>query len=187
MREVALPFDVDELSVNQVLSRFHYLGPIDRGFTYRDQFGVCVFGNPSSRRLPQQRWLELVRWCLYGEKNGGSQQWKAITAWLRETRPEATTVVSYSDPSAGHTGSLYRACNWLWAPTWHRLREPPSGNGDWGNGRRQAVKDRWVFCLAADAEREALLRVNDDALRKRMPWAEFREKRGGDFKKWKVA
>ena len=36
-----------------------------------------------------------------------------------------STVVSYSDPSAGHTGSLYRACNWIWAPTWLRLRPPP--------------------------------------------------------------
>src|SRR3990172_6240508 len=98
--------------------------------------------------------------CLYGEKNGGSRQWKAITAWLRSTRPEVTTVVSYSDPSAGHPGGPFRAFNWLWAPTWHRLREPPSGNGDWGTGR-QAVKDRWVFCLTPDAEREMLLRVQD--------------------------
>ena len=135
---VPLPFAAEELSVNQVLARYHYLGPIDRGFSYRDAFGVCVLANPSSRRLPQDRWLELVRWCLYGEHNGGSRQWKAVASWLRETLPEVTTVVSYSDPSAGHTGALYRACNWLWAPTWHRLREPPSGNGSWGgqDGRR---------------------------------------------------
>ena len=186
MKDVALPFNNDALSVNQILSRFHYLGPIDRGFTYRDKWGVCVFANPSSRRLPQQRWLELVRWCLYGEKNGGSQQWRAIHAWLRAERPGVTTIVSYSDPSAGHTGALYRACNWLWAPTWHRLREPPSGNGDWGNGRRQAVKDRWVFCLTKDAEREALLAVQDASIMRRMPWAEFREKHGGNFKQWRA-
>lgn len=184
MRDVALPFDRDALTVNQILSRYHYLGPINRGFTYRDEFGVCVFANPSSRRLPHDRWLELVRWCLYGEKNGGSRQWKRVAAWIRATRPEVTTIVSYSDPSAGHTGALYRACNWLWAPTWHRLRTPPSGNGNWGTGQ-QAVKDRWVFCFAPDAERERILQVNDDALKRKMPWAEFREKRGGDFKQWK--
>lgn len=186
MKNVALPFDVEHLSTNQVLSRFHYLGAINRGFDYRDRFGVAVFANPSSRRLPQARWLELVRWCLYGEKNGGSQQWREIAAWLRKDHPDVSTVVSYSDPSAGHTGSLYRACNWLWAPTWHRLREPPSGNGDWGDGRRQAVKDRWVFCLAPDAEREALLAVKDTGLLKAYPWASFKERKGGDYKRWKA-
>lgn len=57
-----LPFDDEFLTVNQILAARHYLGPIDRGFSYRDEFGVMVFANPSSRRLPQDRWLELVRW-----------------------------------------------------------------------------------------------------------------------------
>jgi hypothetical protein len=182
-----LPFDLEFLSVNQVLTERHYLGPIDRGFTYRDEFGVMVFANPSSRRLPQDRWLELVRWCLYGAKNGGSQQWRRVVLWLRQTRPDVTTVVSYSDPAQGHTGALYRACNWLWAPTWHRLRPAPSGHGKWTkDGKIEAVKDRWVFCLASDDQREGLLAVQDVALKRKMPWAEYREKRGGDYKRWKA-
>ncbi len=36
------------------------------------------------------------------------------------------------------------------------------------------------------AEREALLAVQDDSLRKLMPWAEYREKRGGDYKQWQT-
>ena len=184
VRQCVLPIGDEFLTVNQILAERHYLGPIDRGEPYRDEFGVLVLANPSSRRLPQDRWLELVRWCLYGTPNGGSQQWCRVARWLRERRPDATTVVSYSDPSVGHTGALYRACNWLWAPTWHRLREPPSGNGDWGTGR-QAVKDRWVFCLRPDAEREALLALQDDALRRRFPWAEYRERRGGDYNRWR--
>ena len=175
----------DSLSVNQILSSMHYLGPINRGFPYRAEFGVLVLANPSSRRLPHSRWLELVRWCLFGTKNGGSQQWKRVSTWIRTQYPEVTTIVSYSDPSVGHTGALYRASNWLWAPTWHRLRTPPSGNGKWTkSGKVEAVKDRWVFCLQPDAERESLLRVQDDALRRKMPWAEYREKRGGDYKRW---
>lgn len=186
-RQGSLPIGNDWLSVNQILSSMHYLGPIKRGFPYRDEFGVLVLANPSSRRLPASRWLELVRWCLYGTKNGGSQQWKRVCRWLRETRPEVTTIVSYSDPSVGHTGALYRASNWLWAPTWHRLRTPPSGNGRWSQGGKvEAVKDRWVFCLQPDAEREAILRVQDESLRRKMPWAEYREKTGGDYKRWKA-
>ena len=185
--------DDDFLTTNQLLARYHYLGPINRGRVYRDARGVMVFANPSSRRLPQDRWLELVRWCIvYGL---GSEQWRDARAWLLEAFPMASTVVSYSDPSAGHTGALYRACGWLWAPTWHRLREPPSGNGDWGTGR-QAPKDRWIAVLRPDVDRARLLRVEDDSIRRRMPWVEYREPRwkrghvlsetgGGDFRRWR--
>lgn len=152
-------------SVNGLLAERHYLGPSWRGFAWSDEFGVAVFAPPTSRRLPGD-WLELVRWCLYGKRNGGSQQWKRMRSWLRQTRPEVTTVVSYSDPSAGHTGSLYKACGWQWAPTWHRLRPPPSGNGSWGK-RTEAVKDRWVYALAADPRRDEVLRVKDDSPRVR--------------------
>ncbi len=179
----SLPFPNEFLTTNQILREQHYLGAIDRGFEYRDEFGVAVLANPTSRRLPQDKWLELVRWCLYGEKNGGSRQWKRIAAWLRSTRPEITTVVSYSDPAQGHTGALYRASNWLWAPTWHRLRPPPSGNGDWGSGF-QSVKDRWVFCLRPDNRREGLLQVEDESIRRKYPGIGYQEGAGGNYKKW---
>jgi len=179
-------FGHDGMSVDQLLDTEHYLGRSARGVAFRDERGVMVFGNPSSRRLPAGRWLELLRWCIVSdETNAGSRQWKAARAWLRENYPHITTVVSYSDPGAGHTGSLYRACNWLWAPTWHRLREPPSGNGCWTGGRRQGVKDRWVFPLAPDSERCRILAIQDASLRALMPWAEYREPGGGDYKRWR--
>ena len=185
MRQLLLGINDEFLTVNQILSRDHYLGPIRRGFPYRDEFGVMVFANPSSRLLPQFSWLELVRWCLIGERNGGSRQWSRVARWLRSEHSGVTTIVSYSDPVQGHTGALYRACGWLWAPTWHRLREPPTGNGDWGNGTRQSVKDRWIFCLRPDDSREQLLRIQDESLRNRYAWAEYREGMGGDFRQWR--
>jgi hypothetical protein len=176
------------LTANQILAANHYLGPINRGRAYQDDAGVLVFANPSSRRLPQQRWLELVRWCITDRTpNAGSMQWRRVAAWLRQEYPAVTTIVSYSDPSAGHTGALYRACNWLWAPTWHRLRTPPSGNGKWTEGGPvQAVKDRWVFLLQPDNARMRLLAIQDDSLVRRFPYAQFTEPRGGDFKRWKA-
>lgn len=187
-RQGILPIGNDWLGVNQILSSMHYLGPINRGTPYRDEFGVLVLANPSSRRLPQSRWLELVRWCLFGTRNGGSQQWKRVCRSIRSTRPEVTTIVSYSDPSVGHTGALYRASNWLWAPTWHRLRTPPSGNGKWSaSGKVEAVKDRWIYPLRPDPARAELLRIKDAALVRKYPWAEFREGVGGDYKRWKHA
>lgn len=178
----------EPITVNAILAERHYLGPIDRGDPYLDDYGVMVFANPSSRRLPQQRWLELVRWCITSDvDNAGSRQWRAAHRWLRDRFPEATTVVSYSDPSAGHTGALYRACNWLWAPTWHRLRQPPSGNGRWTKGGKvEAVKDRWIYPLRPDNQRERLLAIQDESLVRKFPYAQFTEKRGGDFKRWRT-
>lgn len=158
-------------SVADILSSNHYLGPTKRGFAWQDDYGVIIFAKPTSRRLPQDgTWLELVRWCLKGIKNGGSRQWRAVSVALIERFPEVTTVVSYSDPAHGHTGALYRACNWKWFPTWHRLRTPPTGNGTWGGKGIQSAKDRWIFEFSADDRRADLLRVNDESLvRKGIP------------------
>lgn len=152
-------------SVSAFLDAQHYLGRARRGIAWSDEFGVAVLASPTSRYLPRD-WLELTRWCLVGERNGGSRQWARIVRWLKAERPAVTTVVSYSDPSVGHTGSLYRACNWRAAPTWHWFRPPPSGGGLRG-GRRTAVKCRWVYPLRADGRREEVLRVKDAAVCRR--------------------
>ncbi len=182
-------------SVSGLLAANHYLGATKRGIAWKDERGCLVLASPTSRNLPSS-WLELTRWCLLrGKKNDGSSQWAEVRAWLVKSHPEITTVVSYSDPSAGHDGALYRSCGWVWAPTWHRLRPPPTANGSWGNGKIQAVKDRWVAPLRRDAERERVLSVKDASIVRRMPWAEYREPRfkrgvavqfngGGDFRRW---
>lgn len=152
-------------TVAHYLDELHYLGSTGRGFAWSDEFGVLVLAKPTARRLPQDgTWLELVRWCLEGIPNGGSQQWARVTRCLRAEEPAVTTVVSYSDPSVGHTGALYKACNFQWAPTWHRLYPPPTGNGSWRDGEPQSVKDRWVYPLRPDERRDELLRVKDGRL-----------------------
>lgn len=213
MRQPALP--MDRLPAQVLLEDRHYLGRSHRAkFTWEDEFGVMVFAAPSSRNIPKH-WLELVRWCLVGEViqaqqhdvidsrlltghgdrfNAGSRQWRKAKQWLLD-QTSATTVVSYSDPSVGHTGALYRACGWLWAPTWHRLFPCPTGQGQWTTGGKvEAVKDRWVALLSPDANRAEALAVKDGRI-KRMAWAEYREPRwkrgipqlhtgGGDYKQW---
>jgi hypothetical protein len=155
-------FIVPSRTVSYYLDERHYLGGTGRGFAWSDEFGVLVLAKPTARRLPQDgTWLELVRWCLTGQKNGGSQQWARVVRWLRAERKEVTTVVSYSDPSVGHTGALYKACNWTWAPTWHRLFPPPTGNGSWKGGEAQSVKDRWVYVIRPDERRAVILSVKD--------------------------
>lgn len=156
---------------NELLARAHYLGPISGGrlilgaYRVGELVAVQVWRHPTSRRLPTDgTWLELSRWCLTPEAgpSAGSRQHRAAVRYLREHLPAVTTLVSYSDPSAGHTGALYRACNWRWSPTWLRLRPPPSQGGRWSvAGRTEAVKDRWVFAVAADPARAKVLAVND--------------------------
>jgi hypothetical protein len=149
------------LPVQVRLESDHYLGRSHRClWSYDDEFGVMVWALPTARMLPNDgTWLELVRWCLIGLKNGGSTQWGRVRRELLTRFPNVTTCVSYSDPSVGHTGALYKACNWQWAPTWHRLKPPPSGNGSWKTGQPQSVKDRWIFALRRDPRRAEVLRV----------------------------
>lgn len=162
-------------SVAEYLRRRHYLGAAGRGVAWSDEHGVMVLANPTSRRLPHDTWMELTRWCLTGTPNAGSRQWSAARRWLIAAHPHITTVVSYSDPSAGHTGALYRACGWLPAPTWQYLRPPPSGGGSWDGHTRQAPKMRWVYPLRRDDQRAAILAIQDAAVRRRFPDAEYRE------------
>lgn len=158
--------------------RMHYLGPSNRrGLEYADEFGWATFSNPTSRRLPQD-WLELNRWVLKGIPNGGSQQWRRIVSWLRSVAPFCTTVVSYSDPSVGHSGALYRACNFIAAPTWHALVPPPTGNGK-RSGRQHSVKLRWIYPLSPDPRRAAL--VLEESYRRRFPGRSYTEPK----KRWK--
>ncbi|MCP4962744.1 MAG: hypothetical protein GY925_26180 [Actinomycetia bacterium] len=164
--EVAGPIETDGL-----LRSEHYLGPMSAGWLRFGQYidgslvAVQVWKPPTSRMLPADgTWLELARWCLTcnAGENAGSRGHAAFVRWLRLNRTEVTTLVSYSDPSKGHTGALYKACNWVWSPTWHRLREPPTGGGNWGTGTRQAAKDRWIFALRSDDRRREHLTIDDD-------------------------
>ncbi len=158
---------------NPLLAAHHYLGPLRSGGYELIVLGgptggpitsAQVWRRPTSRRLPSDgSWLELSRWCLTpaAGDNAGSRQHKWALRLIRAQLPAVTTLVSYSDPSQGHTGSLYRACNWYWAPTWLRLRPPPSGQGEWTPGVSQAVKDRWIFDVQRDPHRWDVLRIDD--------------------------
>lgn len=161
----------DLTEANELLSRHHYLGPIKSGGARRVIVGQAedgkilaaqVWRRPTSRALPADgTWLELSRWCLGPDAgpNSGSACHRAAVRLLRDL--DVTTLVSYSDPSHGHTGALYRACNWRWSPTWQRLRPPPTHGGNWGGKKVQRVKDRWIFPLGRDPRRSDVLKIED--------------------------
>ncbi len=148
---------VDE--VNALLGAGHYLGPV-RGLRYGftgwvdDLLVTCAaWRQPTARMLPSDgSWLELSRWCLTSGAgdNAGSRMMGWMVRWLRREAPQVTTLVSYSDPSVGHVGTLYKACGWAWEPTWHRLSPPPTGNGSWDGVHKSEVKDRWILRLGGE-------------------------------------
>ncbi len=168
--------------VSHILDEHHYLGALRRGLAWRSDAGVLIVANPSSRRLPS-RWMELSRWCIVDRSpNAGSSMFRRFVRDFRSRFPTTTTLVSYSDPAQGHTGALYRACNWLYAPTWHAIRPPPTGNGSWTTGRPQAVKDRWVFPLRRDPDRVEILRIRDESILRRRPELTYREPGGVPYR-----
>lgn len=191
MRQQSLPDDDNSAwvpcrEVAAELNRHHYLGATSRGHAYRDAVGIIVLAPPTSRRLPN-RWLDLTRWCiLHRVMNAGSMQRARCIRAIRLRFPEVSTIVSYSDPAHGHDGALYRACNWWWAPTWHRLRPPPSGQVSWTRGVTASVKDRWVFPVRDDAERISILTAKDASILKRMPWARYQEPGGASYKSFRL-
>ena len=164
--EEGVRWDVGSLTdANLLLAQHHYLGP-SRPFDVRHIFigwkdgepvACQVWRKPTSRRLPRRLWLELSRWCLTpaAGKNSGSRMMGWVVRWFRKNTWN-TTLISYSDPSAGHTGALYKASGWIWKPTWHRIVPPPSGLGSWDGVKRQEVKDRWAYFLNPDTA-QALL------------------------------
>ncbi|GAA4175966.1 hypothetical protein [Gryllotalpicola koreensis] len=163
-----------DLDVNALLDAEHYLGPLTSGGyeliiigSVEDHVVAAqVWRNPTSRHLPADgSWLELSRWCLTSEAgaNAGSRMHRYAVRTITRRLPKVTTLVSYSDPGHGHTGALYRACNWVWRPTWQRLRPPPTGNGSWDGDRAEAIKDRWIFGTRHDAAREQIVRITDMA------------------------
>lgn len=172
--------------VNELLRLAHYLGPLKSGGRFLfggwspagELVAAQVWRPPTSRHLPHDgSWLELSRWCLTPEAGpyAGSRMHKKVAATLRLRYPQVTTLISYSDASQGHTGALYRACNWYWAPTWLRLRPPPTGNGNWGKDKVQHPKDRWVFDVRPDERRAAILNPDDKpAIRKYLGTEEWR-------------
>jgi hypothetical protein len=162
------------VEANDLLARHHYLGPVEWARFVLCQWadgavvGAMVFRTPTTRHLPADgSWFELVRWCLRPEcgPNAGSRMQKVAVAELRRRFPRLTTLVSYSDRSVGHRGTLYRACNWRWRPAWHRLVPPPSGGGSWDGIVQQEPKDRWVYAVRPDATRDDFLRLDDRYVR----------------------
>lgn len=171
--------------VADFLDAHHYLGR--RGgrnaFAFRNRSGVLVFSYaPQAFNFPRD-WLELSRWCVVSEEEGAAtKQWRRVRRWLME-HTEATTVVSYSDPSR-HDGALYRAAGWLWAPSGQYLLKSLALAKERHPDRPYRDKERWIYPLRPDPRRAEVLTIRhpwlyqSEETRFLCDWNEPRWKRG---------
>ena len=126
---ISIPTSAKSLVVKEVHSEWidkwiaerHYLGYCPWGArlrlaVYHD--GQCVggmlWGRPTAREYDQVRMLELTRMYLDDicPRNSESRCLALATKIIRKKFPEVHTLISYSDPAYGHTGTIYRAAGW---------------------------------------------------------------------------
>ncbi len=119
-----------ELSAIRHLLRLHYLGK-PPGVTVSNYalvdeckglvsgiIGCCVFALPPpeiAARFDVRTAWELARLFILDETPKNTETWfiSRCIRDVREKHPEVELLVSYADPSAGHSGVIYRAGNWI--------------------------------------------------------------------------
>jgi hypothetical protein len=79
--------------------------------------GVIVFALPpreTMRRYGVSLVWELARLYIMDSEPFNSETWFMARAinFVRSNHPTVKALVSYADPSAGHSGVIYRAANW---------------------------------------------------------------------------
>jgi hypothetical protein len=92
--------------------------------------GVVVVSRPTARLSPYKS--EVTRLCLRhgAPKNSGSRLLGWATRWALANH--RTPVVSYADPSVGHTGAIYKAANFK--------ASGATSSKDWGNRPGRKVR-----------------------------------------------
>ena len=78
--------------------------------------GCVIYSAPPREadvRYGGKTW-ELARLYLLDEVPQNAETWLIAQSvkWIKRHRPEVCNLVSYADPSAGHSGTIYRAANW---------------------------------------------------------------------------
>jgi hypothetical protein len=114
------------------LSKYHYLGskPFRKSYIYGlydgELVGVCVFhlisapetavGAFGLSRNDQTGLYELGRLAVHPSLNGGNNTSWFVSRSIKQLRKDTKVraIISYADSSAGHIGSIYRACNALY-------------------------------------------------------------------------
>src|SRR5574337_190984 len=107
--------------------------------------GVIVFALPpreTMKRYGGMTW-ELARLWLHDSvpKNAETYLIGRAVRYIRKYHPNVRTLVSYADPSVGHTGVIYKATNWTPdGRTDQNRKTPRSDYIDAATGKRYSRK-----------------------------------------------
>ena len=105
--------------------RQHYLGRwpgvtvLSLGLWRRTEpLGVIVYALPpreTNKRLGCESW-ELARLWVSPAVPQNGESWLIAQSikYIRRKHPDVGCLVSYADPTFGHSGTIYRASNWLY-------------------------------------------------------------------------
>lgn len=119
--EPAFRKDVDHLVRKHYLGRWPGVVVCIMGLLQEDKrayIGVIVFALPpreTAKRYTVAVAWELARLFIEDGTPKNTETWfmaRAI-AYVKRAHPEVELLVSYADPSVGHTGLIYRAGNWI--------------------------------------------------------------------------
>ena len=143
----------ESLNLRDWIISNHYTHAAPPGFRVALEFiedasrvGGMLLGIPNARELPCPPWLELTRMYFTDAmpKNTESQGLGMMRRWVRKWLPDIRMLIAYSNPAAGHTGTVYAADGW------GKFGETRARHEGWENrpGRRGEVgytpKARWL-------------------------------------------
>ena len=158
--------------------------------------GVCAFATPCSEAVRRSLFgpghesevTELHRLHVQDGTPCNTESWFITQSLkgLKEVRPAIRAVISFADGTEGHIGTIYQACNALYAGTtgssrfWRdaegRLRHPrqnghnvtPAEAAERGwTPERRAAKHRYVLFIGTPSERR---RARRDILLPSLPY-----------------
>jgi hypothetical protein len=110
--------------IDQYIADRHYLGSTPPGSRLRLAFfhegvfvGGMLWGRPAARAYEPFQILELTRMYLDDTcpRNSESRCIGLATKLIIKLFPGVHTLLSYSDPVYGHTGTIYRATGWSYS------------------------------------------------------------------------
>lgn len=119
--------------------------------------GCMTYGHPVSNRaigsitktipLELDNVLELTRLVILDDTGTNTESWFIGQSfeWLRKNAPEVKILISYADPEQTHTGTIYRATNWLYQGCGQTKIMPDYSlklfeDGEWIHSRTVAAK-----------------------------------------------
>ena len=97
----------------------HYLKTMPRGCKYvyglynnGALIGGCMIGHPVGANV-EKNTLELKRFYLEPDCEKNTASW-FMSRCIRDLKNITKNIITYADPREGHTGVIYKACNFVY-------------------------------------------------------------------------